>query len=277
MGKLEFTKMQGAGNDYIYVDCMRSCPGNLAELSRRLCDRHTSVGADGLVLILPSETADFRMRMFNADGSEGLMCGNAARCVGKYVYEKGLTARTVVRLETLSGVKCLDLHLSGGKAERVTVDMGIPVMEASRIPVVAKSSGNINVSTSYGEITLAAVSMGNPHGVVFCSLQSVDVAGLGRELECHPVFPERANVGFAEVVSFRELNLRVWERGSGETRSCGTGACAAVVAGVLGGRCGRRVSVRQPGGVLDVDWQEADGRVYLSGPAEFSFEGTIEI
>ena len=251
MSKLNFTKMHGAGNDYIYIDCMKSCPADLPALSRRLSDRHTGVGADGMVLIMPSEIADFRMRMFNADGSEGLMCGNAARCVGKYVFEKGLTDKKRIALETPSGVRTLCLHFDGTAVDRVTVDMGCPA--------------------------LTAVSMGNSHGVVFCKLADVNVEGLGKELETNAVFPDRANIEFVEVAASDSLLMRVWERGSGETQACGSGACAAVVAGVLTGRCARHCSVSLPGGCLDVEWREADNKVYLTGPAQFVFEGTVDV
>lgn len=277
MDELKFTKMHGTGNDYIYVDCTNrdlACPSGLA---KRLSNRHSGIGSDGLVLIMPSSVADFRMRMFNADGSEGQMCGNAACCIGKYVFEKGLTDKRTVRLETLAGVRTLRLHESSGIVSRVTVDMGSPIEEPSLIPVEASSSKKVEVETNYGKITLSAVSVGNPHGVVFCRLSEVDVAGLGRELENHPIFPERANIEFVEVVARERLRMRIWERGSGETLSCGTGACAALVAGVNAGRCLRRVVAEQPGGCLEVEWSEADGRIYLTGRAEISFEGTVGI
>ena len=277
MSELSFTKMHGAGNDYIYVNCMKSCPDNLSSLSERLSDRHKGIGADGLVLILPSDVADFRMRMFNADGSEGRMCGNAARCVGKYVFEKGLTSKHLVTLETLSGIKRLDLHVADGIVESVTVDMGCPVLEAADVPVHSTSIKGIKVETSRGEVSLTAVSMGNPHGVVFCSLDDVDVHGLGRELEVNPIFPDRANIEFVEVLASDHLRMRVWERGSGETMACGTGACASLVAGALTDHCGRHAVLDLLGGQLEVEWRESDNHVYLSGPAEFSFEGTVRI
>lgn len=277
MSKLNFTKMHGAGNDYIYINCMKSCPADLPALSRRLSDRHTGVGADGMVLIMPSEIADFRMRMFNADGSEGLMCGNAARCVGKYVFEKGLTDKKRIALETPSGVRTLCLHFDGTAVDRVTVDMGCPVLEPSRIPVHSSCAEDIEIATSFGATALTAVSMGNPHGVVFCKLADVNVEGLGKELETNAVFPDRANIEFVEVAAPDSLLMRVWERGSGETQACGSGACAAVVAGVLTGRCARHCSVSLPGGCLDVEWREADNKVYLTGPAQFVFEGTVDV
>ena len=236
MGRLSFVKMHGAGNDYVFLDCHSRPPMfDLSALARRVSDRRRGVGADGLVLITCSETGDFGMRMFNADGSEAEMCGNAARCVGKYVFEP------------------------------------------AKIPVLAADSMQIPVATSCGELTLTAVSVGNPHGVVFCHLEDIDVCKLGQELECHPLFPQRANIEFVELKSRDRLQMRVWERGSGETLSCGTGACAAVAAGVATGKCDRHAVVEAIGGCLEVEWKEADGRLFLSGPAEFSFEGTIEI
>ncbi len=277
MSELTFTKMHGAGNDYIYVDCMKSCPPDPESLSARLSDRHKGIGADGLVLIMPSSEADFRMRMFNADGSEGKMCGNAARCVGKYVFEKGLTAKHSVLLETLSGIKRLDLHVDGASVESVTVDMGSPILDAALIPLKSEQIKNIEIATSKGGVALTAVSMGNPHGVVFCNLAEVDVHGLGRELEVNPIFPDRANIEFVEVLTPEHLKMRVWERGSGETMACGTGACASLVAGVLTGRCSRHAVLDLLGGQLEVEWRESDNHVYLSGPAEFSFEGKVQI
>lgn len=211
--------MHGAGNDYIYIDCMKSCPADLPALSRRLSDRHTGVGADGMVLIMPSEIADFRMRMFNADGSEGLMCGNAARCVGKYVFEKGLTDKKRIALETPSGVRTLCLHFDGTAVDRVTVDMGCPVLEPSRIPVHSSCAEDIEIATSFGATALTAVSMGNPHGVVFCKLADVNVEGLGKELETNAVFPDRANIEFVEVAAPRQpSDARV---GTGQRRDAG--------------------------------------------------------
>lgn len=279
MGRLSFVKMHGAGNDYVFLDCHSRPPMfDLSALARRVSDRRRGVGADGLVLITCSETVDFGMRMFNADGSEAEMCGNAARCVGKYVFERGLTTKQTIALETLSGVRRLYLSVDGnGKVRQVAVDMGHPVFEPAKIPVLAADSMQIPVATSCGKLTLTAVSVGNPHGVVFCHLEDIDVCKLGQELECHPLFPQRANIEFVEFKSRDRLQMRVWERGSGETLSCGTGACAAVAAGVATGKCDRHAVVEAIGGCLEVEWKEADGRLFLSGPAEFSFEGTIEI
>lgn len=268
--------MHGAGNDYIFVDATKSCPDNLSELSVAISDRHKGVGSDGLVMIMPSVVADFRMRMFNADGSEGEMCGNASRCIGKYVYEKGLTAKKVITLETLAGIKTLSLKVTGDEVESVTVDMGEPILQAEKIPVIAPAGPvMMPIATAHGSFSVTAVSMGNPHGVIFVEdLDQVDVHGAGRELEVHPIFPRRANIEFAQILSGDEIRMRVWERGSGETLACGTGACATLVAGVITGGCGRSVTMHLLGGDLKIEWSQADNHVYMTGPAETAFEGT---
>lgn len=272
--------MNGAGNDYIYLNGMESCPDGLEALSVRLSDRHKGIGSDGLVAILPSTTADFRMRMFNADGSEGKMCGNAARCIGKYVYEKGLTSKTHVELETLSGIRMLELEVDkhDRKVLSVTVDMGEPVLEPRLIPVRSEHAENIEALVAGTKYKLTAVSMGNPHGVIFCDdPDTIDVHGVGRRLETCDLFPERANIEFVSVMSPGELKMRVWERGSGETLACGTGACASLVAGVLTGVADRKAVLHLRGGDLVVEWRASNNHVYLSGPAEISFEGVVEI
>ncbi len=247
MKGIKFTKMHGIGNDYVYINCVagpaeartESCPADPATLAREVSDRHTGIGGDGLILILPSEKADFRMRMFNADGSEGRMCGNGTRCIGKYVYDHGLTDREKITLETLSGVKYLTLHKGAdGKVAEVTVDMGAPAFAPADIPVNAPATENIEVETATaGPVRLTAVSMGNPHAVAFVDeITDALVFETGKELERHAIFPERANIEFARVISPDEIEMRVWERGSGETMACGTGACAtAVTAGAGGG------------------------------------------
>ena len=260
-----FTKMHGAGNDYIYVDTTLYNIGDPAVAARLWSDRHTGIGSDGLVLIghSPIPEADFTMRIFNADGSEALMCGNASRCVGKYVYERGLTRRTTVNLLTASGIKPLHLNLNGGAVETVTVDMGQPVLDD---PKQFQPCGTPLRQGLY-------VGMGNPHYVVFTS--EVDgVVAEGAALEHHPAFPERCNIEFAEMRP-DGIRVRVWERGSGVTQACGTGACATAVAAALTGRCGRRSRVIMDGGVLDIEWREADGHVYMTGPAAFVFDGEI--
>lgn len=268
--------MHGAGNDYIFVNGIDACPQDLNNLSVVMSDRHKGVGSDGLVVILPSSVADFRMRMFNADGSEGEMCGNASRCIGKYVYEKGLTTKEDITLETLAGIKKLALDVTGGTVTSVTVDMGEPILEAGKIPVASTQNAVLMpISTTCGEFSITAVSMGNPHGVIFVDdLGKVDVHGAGRQLECHPIFPKRANIEFVQALARDELMMRVWERGSGETLACGTGACASLVAGVITGKCGRRVTIHLLGGDLVIRWDEENNRVYMTGPAETAFEGT---
>lgn len=274
---IRFTKMHGAGNDYIYLDGMENCPDDLNALSIAMSDRHKGVGSDGLVVIMPSEVADFRMRMFNADGSEGEMCGNASRCIGKYVYEKGLTKKRHITLETLAGIKSLSLNVSDDNTvDSVTVDMGEPILEPSRIPVsLDRELIKTPISTEAGIFEITAVSMGNPHGVVFVkSLDDVDVHTVGRELEVNPIFPQKANIEFAQILKRDEIRMRVWERGSGETLACGTGACATLVAGVLTGSCDRKVTIHLLGGDLNIEWVEQNDHVYMTGPAEMVFEGT---
>lgn len=273
---IKFTKMHGLGNDYIYINCLEGAPRDPASLAVEMSDRHKGVGADGIILIMDSNVADFKMRMFNADGSEGKMCGNACRCIGKYVYEHGLTDKQILRLETLSGIKILSLDVKAGKVEAVTVDMGEPVIDSPLVPVISDRPSVINapVDTSAGEVRINAVSMGNPHGVIFVEdLAKVDVHTLGRELELHPMWPDRANIEFAQVMSNDRIRMRVWERGSGETLACGTGACATVVAAAINGLTSREVSVELLGGTLEIDWGD-DGHVYMKGGATTVFTGS---
>ncbi|RXI24305.1 MAG: diaminopimelate epimerase [Candidatus Amulumruptor caecigallinarius] len=273
---MKFTKMHGLGNDYIYINCLEGAPRDPASLAVEMSDRHKGVGADGIILIMDSNVADFKMRMFNADGSEGKMCGNASRCIGKYVYEHGLTDKQILRLETLSGIKILSLDVKAGKVEAVTVDMGEPVIDSPLVPVISDRPSVINapVDTSAGEVRINAVSMGNPHGVIFVEdLAKVDVHTLGRELELHPMWPDRANIEFAQVMSNDRIRMRVWERGSGETLACGTGACATVVAAAINGLTSREVSVELLGGTLEIDWGD-DGHVYMKGGATTVFTGS---
>lgn len=281
MENIRFTKMHGIGNDYIYINCMDGEPDLLPQLSVILSDRHKGIGGDGIILICPSEIADFKMRIFNADGSEAKMCGNGSRCVGKYVFDKGLTDKKVVTLETLAGIKILNLHIDPetGEVDTVTVDMGVPSMVTQEIPVIANSADFIEspVETSKGTVSLTAVSMGNPHGVIFTDdLSTAKVHSLGAELEKHSIFPDRANIEFARIEAPDHIRMRVWERGSGETMACGTGACATAVAAALTGRTGRKAKVSLNGGELDIEWNE-NGHVYMTGSATTVFEGTISI
>ena len=279
MKEMRFTKMEGLGNDYIYVDCMAGEPASDWEnLSIRMSDRHFGVGADGIILIMPSKVADFRMRRFNADGSEGKMCGNGSRCVAKYVYDNGLTRKTEVTLETLAGIKVLKMHLGAdGKVDTVTVDMGEPILTAAEVPALSASERMVEETlptAKHGDFAVTAVSMGNPHGVIFVDeITDELVLGAGPELERHSAFPDRANIEFVKVIDGETVQMRVWERGSGETLACGTGACATAVAAALTGRTNRKVTVKLIGGDLSIEWNEKDNHVYMTGPARTVFTG----
>lgn len=277
---MKFTKMHGIGNDYIYFNCFEENVENPEELAIRLSDRHFSVGGDGIVLIMPSEICDFRMRMFNADGSEGKMCGNATRCIGKYVYEKGLTEKTEFTLETLGGIKQLRLEVKDGEVVSVTVDMGRADFKAADIPVIAETDEVVEQPLTVNGVThlITCVSMGNPHCVIFTEgIDALELEKIGPSYENHPMFPERINTEFVEYISPRELKMRVWERGSGETLACGTGACATVSAAVKTGRCpsDEFIDVKLIGGTLKVMYK-SDGTVIMKGPAAFAFEGEIK-
>lgn len=273
---IRFTKMHGIGNDYIYINCMESMPDRLSELAEEMSNRHFGVGGDGIVLICPSDKADFRMRMFNNDGSEARMCGNASRCIARYVHDHKLTEKTRISLETLSGIKVLSLNMStDGEIESVTVDMGEPELSAAEVPVrcAAERMMETPVATSWGNVGVTAVSMGNPHGVVFVDrIEDVPFETLGPELEKHPMWPDRANIEFLQIISPSEVRMRVWERGTGETLACGTGACASAVAAALTGRCGREVTVHLRGGDLNIRWAE-NNHVLMTGGATEVFEG----
>jgi diaminopimelate epimerase len=274
---MRFTKMQGCGNDYIYVDCFHEKPPrDPAALSRAVSDRHFGIGADGLILICPSEKADARMRMFNADGSEAEMCGNGLRCVAKYVHDHGIAAKPRLAIETGRGTLLVDLELRGGKTERVRVDMGEPIVQASDIPTTLPGNPPINVPLTIDGVTLkfTCVSMGNPHAVTFVDeITDQLVHGIGPKVEKHPAFPRKTNVEFIKVNRPDDATMRVWERGSGETLACGTGACASAVAGVLTGNLARRVTIHLLGGDLELNWSETDKHVYMTGPAVEVFSG----
>ena len=273
---ITFTKMHGIGNDYIYIDCMESIPDRLPELAREMSDRHMGVGGDGIVLICPSEVADFRMRMFDNDGSEARMCGNASRCIARYVHDHNLSRNNTINLETLSGIKVLSLNMEGGEVKSVTVDMGQPSFDKDVIPVLAPDEDRViekHVMTPYGEYVVSAVSMGNPHGVIFVDdLDAVPFDLLGPYMETHSMWPDRANIEFAQIVSPEVIKMRVWERGTGETLACGTGACATAVVSALTGRTGRRVTLQLRGGDLDIEWS-GNGHVMMTGAAEEVFQG----
>lgn len=275
--KIEFTKMEGLGNDYIYVDTNRFPIDNPGQLAVDWSRRHTGIGSDGLVLIGDSDNADFSMRIFNADGSEAMMCGNASRCIGKYVFDKGLTRKREITLETLSGIRTLCLEVEDGKVAQVTVDMGTPQLaNKAQVATPDGTLGNAVIDTPSGCFRATFVCMGNPHAVVFVDdLSSVDISSAGAAIERHPLFPERTNVEFVQPLADGTLRMRVWERGSGITRACGTGACAAAVAACMTGRSRHETTVRMDGGDLLVRY--ADSRVLMKGPARTVFEGSMEI
>lgn len=278
MEKLKFTKMQGAGNDYIYINGFTQTIENPSELAIRLSNRHFGIGSDGLVLILPSGTCDFRMQMFNSDGSEAEMCGNASRCVGKYVYDNGLTTKTEITLETKAGVKYISLFDGDKKVRKVTVDMGEPILDPVLIPVKVDEEPVLNYPLDIdGKIwKISCVSMGNPHVVTFTTgIKDLDLPVIGPKFEKHPVFPRKTNTEFIEVVDRHTLNMRVWERGAGETLACGTGACAAAVAAALNGLCDRKVTIHLLGGDLEVEWNPENNHVYMTGEAVTVFDGEL--
>ncbi len=277
---MKFVKMHGLGNDYIFVENMKDDLQNPAILARKISDRHFGIGSDGLVLIMPSEVADVKMRIFNADGSEAEMCGNASRCVGKYVYENGIINKERITMETLAGIKTLELKAADGKVFAVRVDMGEPVLESALIPVVSTKERFIDEPVEINDkvFRITCVSMGNPHAVTFTDdVTELPLHIYGPQLEKNSLFPKRTNVEFIQIISRDRIKMRVWERGSGETMACGTGACASVVAAIINGLCDRRVTVMLPGGELLVEWDEADGHVYKTGPAVKVFDGEIEI
>lgn len=288
-----FTKMQGAGNDYVYVDCTVNELENASQIAVKVSDRHFGIGADGLILIKSSDKADFFMEMYNADGSQGKMCGNGIRCVGKYVYDNGLTDKTTVTVETLSGIKTLKLNLGeDGKVASIKVDMGEPVLKPADVPVdVAelvsyKGNGdepvvNEKIMVDGREYAVTCVSMGNPHAIVYLDndidIKKFELEKIGPSFEKHPAFPDRINTEFIQVLDRDNLNMRVWERGSGETLACGTGACASLVATVLNGMCNDTAVLHLLGGDLTVTWDRQDNTVYLEGPAVTVFTGEIDL
>ena len=263
---MHITKMHGLGNDYIYLNGLEGAPEDLPGLAVRLSDRHFGVGGDGVICIRPGRGGDFTMEMYNADGSRGAMCGNGIRCVGKYVYDKGLTRKTCLTIDTDAGPRVLELQVRGGRVEQVTVDMGIPALSPA-----------VSVEAEGETYTVWPVDVGNPHGVVFCPApEAVPLERVGPILEGSGAFPQRFNVEFAAVRTRERLEARVWERGSGITLACGTGACAVLAAAVRTGRCGRRAAVRLPGGVLELDWDRDSGHIWMTGPAVTVFEGEVD-
>jgi diaminopimelate epimerase len=276
---MKFTKMHGCGNDYIYVNCMESMIENPEETAIRVSDRHFGVGSDGLILICPSKTADFRMAMYNADGSEGKMCGNGVRCIAKYVYEYGLTDKKQISIETKGGIKYLDLTVEDGKVVLVKVDMGAPILTPEQIPVKLGKERCVNetITVEGTEYPITCVSMGNPHAVTFVAdTDSLPLEKIGPGFEHHEVFPDRVNTEFVQVLNRKEVNMRVWERGSGETLACGTGACATVVACVLNGKTDHEVTVHLLGGDLFLKYDEENNTVWMTGPAAVICDGEMD-
>ncbi|MCR4777315.1 MAG: diaminopimelate epimerase [Lachnospiraceae bacterium] len=276
----KFTKMQGCGNDYVYVDCTRGIPFDPVKTAIKVSNRNFGIGSDGLILICASDKADFRMRMYNADGSESEMCGNGIRCVGKFVYDKGLTDKTKVTIETGAGIKILDLNAEGGKVVSARVDMGEPILASKDVPVVSENEQVIDeeIEVLNKTFNMTCVSMGNPHAVVFVDdTKNFDLYKYGPAFESHSRFPRRTNTEFVQILSRNEANMRVWERGSGETLACGTGTCASVVAAFLNGLTERKVLVHLLGGDLLIEYDETTGHVFMTGPAVTVFEGEITL
>ena len=275
----KFTKMHGLGNDYVYMDAIHQKIDNGSELARFVSNRHFGIGSDGLILICKSDIADFKMRMFNQDGSEAEMCGNGIRCVGKFVYDKGLTNKTTVTIETLAGIKTLKFNLKDKKVETVRVDMGEPILNPEKIPVISSENPvkNLKLKALDKEFIFTCVSMGNPHAItVVKDTEKFDVETYGRILEVDKAFPNKTNVEFVQIVDKEHIKMRVWERGAGETLACGTGACASVVACNLNDYINKKCTVTLLGGNLFIEWNEKDNHIYMTGPATTVFEGILE-
>lgn len=277
---MQFTKMEGLGNDYVYINCFKEVVKEPEQIARKVSDRHFGIGSDGLILIKPSKTADFCMDMYNADGSRSEMCGNGIRCVAKYVYDYGLTDKTAISVETLAGIKYLDLQIKDGKVEMVTVNMGAPELVPEKIPVKSAKDILVDEPIEVGgnQYNMTCVSMGNPHCVVFVSdTQSFPLEEAGPEFENHAWFPNRINVEFVQVLDKKTVNMRVWERGTGETLACGTGACATAVACILNGLTEEEITVHLLGGDLLIRWDREENLVYMTGPARVVFDGEIQL
>lgn len=279
---IKFTKMHGLGNDYVYIDCYSKEVnlGNISDLAKFMSDRHFGIGSDGIILICKSDIADFKMRMFNFDGSEAEMCGNGIRCVGKFVYDKGLTNKETVKIETLAGIKILNLNVKNGKVETVRVDMGEPILEPKEIPVNFDKEPvqGLKIEAIDREFDFTCVSMGNPHAITTVeNTKEFDIEKYGPILETDEHFPKRSNIEFIEVIDKENVKMRVWERGSGETLACGTGACATAVACNINGLTNRKVNVELLGGMLKIEWDEKTNHVFMTGPATTVFEGEIEV
>lgn len=278
---MKFTKMQGLGNDYVYVNCLKETVEQPAETARKVSDRHFGIGSDGLILIKPSEVADFKMDMYNADGSQAEMCGNGIRCVGKYVYDYGLTDKKSISVETLAGIKYLDFEVKDGKVALITVDMGEPEFIAKKVPVICDKEKAIEepIQAAGKEWSMTCISMGNPHCIIFIDepVKDFPLEEIGPEFESHERFPNRVNTEFIEVLDRKTVNMRVWERGSGETMACGTGACASAVAAMLCGYTEDEITLHLLGGDLKVRWDRETNRVFMTGAAEVVFDGEIQL
>ena len=277
---MKFTKMHGIGNDYVYVNCFKETVKDPSAVAKFVSDRHFGIGSDGLIMINPSDVADFEMEMYNADGSRSEMCGNGIRCVGKYVYDYGLTEKEHISVETLAGIKYLDLTVEDGKVKLVKVDMGSPELVPENIPIVADGNRVIDepINVNGTEYRMTGVSMGNPHAVVYVEdVKGLDIETIGPAFENHERFPNRVNTEFVKVLDRNTVEMRVWERGSGETMACGTGACAVAVACILNGFTEDKVTVKLLGGDLQIEWDKEADKIYMTGPAEVSFDGEINL
>lgn len=277
---MKFTKMHGLGNDYVYVNCFEEKIDNPPAVARFVSDRHFGIGSDGLIMINPSKTADFEMEMYNADGSRGEMCGNGIRCVAKYVYDYGLTDKTQISVETLGGIKYLDLTVEDGKVSLVKVDMGKPELEADLIPIISEREQVIDepIEVDGKEYHMTGVSMGNPHAVIYVDdVKGLDLEKIGPKFENHERFPKRINTEFVHCIDRQTVEMRVWERGSGETLACGTGACTVAVSSILNNLTDTQVTVKLLGGDLQIEWDREKDRVFMTGPATVVFDGVIDI
>ena len=277
---MKFTKMHGIGNDYVYVNCFKETVENPSEVAIKVSDRHFGIGSDGLILIKPSEVADGKMEMYNADGSQGAMCGNGIRCVAKYMYDYGITDKTSISVETKSGIKYLDLTLKNGKVDTVKVNMGAPILKASEIPVISEKEQVISepVTIDGKEWEITCVSMGNPHAITYIDdVKHLEIEKIGPKFENHAIFPDRVNTEFVHVIDRNTVEMRVWERGSGETYACGTGACAVAVSSILNGLTEEEVTVKLLGGDLKIFWNREENRVYMTGSATKVFDGEIDL
>ena len=276
---LKFTKMHGLGNDYVYMDAINQNIENRTELAKFVSDRHFGIGSDGLILICPSKIADFKMQMFNSDGSEAEMCGNGIRCVGKFVYDNGLTDKTTISIETLAGIKILEMKEENGKIKLAKVDMGEPILDPERIPVITQENPvkNLILKAEDREFKFSCVSMGNPHAITFIKedVNNFDICKYGRILEIDKAFPNKANIEFVNIIDDKNLKMRVWERGAGETLACGTGACAVAVSAMLNNYTQRKVTVKLLGGDLEIEWNNENNHVYMTGPATTVFKGYL--